>query len=143
MYEIRLAERNDINLIYDLISELEGEQLPRDAFAEVFLNNLNNMHVNYYVIINNKKIIGFISIHIQMLLHHAAKIAEIQELIVSLDFRGKGIGKLLFDKAKEISQNNNCSQLEVCCNQKRISSHEFYLNQGMTNHHFKFCLNLK
>jgi len=54
--------------------------------------------------------------------------------------RKQGIGKLLFQKAKEVGTENGCKQLEVCCNQKRLLSHKFYQSQGMTNNHYKFCL---
>jgi ribosomal protein S18 acetylase RimI-like enzyme len=51
-------------------------------------------------------------------IHHTANIAEIQELIVDETIRHQGIGKRLFQKAKEVGTDNGYMQLEVCCNQK-------------------------
>lgn len=45
-----------------------------------------------------------------------------------------------FIKAKAVGSENGCKQLEVSCNQTRISSHTYYQLQGMTNNHYKFCM---
>lgn len=82
-------------------------------------------------------------VHVQKLLHHISKVAEIQELIVDPSFRGQGIGRYLFQKAQVVALENACTQLEVCCNQIRINSHKFYESQGMVNSHYKFCMDLK
>lgn len=121
---------------------MEESQINKSNFNNIFLDNINCPNVYYYVAVNKEKVIGFVSVHIQKLLHHAYLIAEIQELIVTKQFQKKGLGKLLFEKAKEVATNRQCLQLEVCCNQKRFNSHNFYKRQGMTNNHYKFCLSL-
>ena len=143
MCEIRAAKADDMESIYNLITELEESQLNQSDFHTVFLDNIHCPDVYYYVAVEGERVIGFISLHIQKLLHHASNVAEIQELIVTHQFQGKGIGKQLFEKAKEIAVTRQCSQLEVCCNQNRVASHAFYQGQGMTNHHYKFCLSLQ
>lgn len=137
---IREATLNDKEHIYRLIVELEETNIDYKCFSEVFVSNLTNPFMFYYVYEIEDVIIGFISIHVQKLLHHTANIAEIQELIVDETVRGQGIGKLLFQKAKAVGSENGCKQLEVSCNQTRISSHTFYQLQGMTNNHYKFCM---
>ena len=86
----------------------------------------------YQIALSEGKICGFVSVHIQKLLHHTAPIAEIQELVVDEKCRGQGVGKLLFGKAKEIAAKAGCPQLECACNQRRTASHAFYKKQGMT-----------
>lgn len=140
--EISVATADQIDEIYKLICELEDQQLCKVDFNNSFLSNILNKDVYYFVAIQKGCIIGFISLHVQCLLHHTSKIAEIQELIVSEQSQAKGVGHMLFEKAKEVAIENNCLQLEVCCNIKRITSHEFYKRQGMANNHYKFCLPL-
>lgn len=142
MCEIRIAKIDDRESIFNLITELEESQINRSEFNSIFWDNIYCPNVYYYVAVDKEAIIGFISVHIQKLLHHTSSIAEIQELIVTKRFQGLGIGKLLFEKAKETAIYRKCLQLEVCCNQKRVASHTFYKCQGMTNNHFKFCLSL-
>ncbi|HEX3037439.1 MAG TPA: GNAT family N-acetyltransferase [Oscillospiraceae bacterium] len=135
---IRKAALDDSEKIYRLLCELENEELPINSFKEVFLENLKNPRVNYLVCENENNIVAFASLHIQSLLHHCSKAAEIQELIVQEKQKGNGIGKKLFDEMVSIAQENNCSILEVCCNQKRIPSHKFYEHCGMLKSHYKF-----
>lgn len=142
MDQIRKANTEDETQIYQLIMSLEATNLDKIKFSNIYKANLSNPEVQYYVYEKDSKILGFISIHFQKLLHHVADIAEIQELIVADNSRKCGIGNKLFQKAKEVSQQNNCLQLEACCNQKRQHSHEFYYSMGMTNNHYKFCLSL-
>jgi PhnO protein len=137
---LREATSNDKDQIYGLIVALEETNIDTKRFSDIFDSNLSNPFVFYYVYEKEDVILGFISIHVQKLLHHTANIAEIQELIVDETIRYQGIGKRLFQKAKEVGLDNDCKQLEVCCNKKRISSHKFYQSQGMTNNHYKFCL---
>ncbi|MBH1940107.1 GNAT family N-acetyltransferase [Mobilitalea sibirica] len=142
MYEIKLATVNDLIKIYDLMNELENSKLSRVDFEMVYKENLNNNLISYFIAMDDQKIIGFISLHIQSLLHHTGRIAEIQELIVTSDYQRHGIGHLLFEKAVETAIIRGCMQLEVCCNKKRSSGHDFYQKQGMENSHYKFCMPL-
>lgn len=142
MGKIRHAKIEDAEQIYKLIEELEGTSLNKPLFLKVYLNNLSNPQVHYYVYDNNKAINGFVSMHIQLLLHHTSKIAEIQELIVCKELQGRGIGKQLFEKVIATAKENECAQVEVCCNQKRKLSHIFYQKMGMQNNHFKFSLSI-
>jgi PhnO protein len=140
---LREATLNDKEQIYGLIVALEEVDIDIKCFSDVFDSNILNPFVFYFVYEIDHVILGFISIHVQKLLHHTGNIAEIQELILREAARKHGVGKCLFQKAKEVGIENDCSQLEVCCNQKRLSSHKFYQSQGMTNNHYKFCLPLK
>lgn len=137
---LRKATLNDKKQIYGLIVSLEETNIDTKCFSDIYDANILNPFVLYYVYEKENLILGFISIHMQKLLHHTANIAEVQELIVHEEARHLGIGKLLFQKAKDIARENDCKQLEVCCNQKRLLSHKFYQMQGMTNNHNKFCL---
>jgi len=140
--EIVTAIIEHSNEIYELICELENEFLDKEEFLQIFQSNLNNKNIYYLVALEESSIIGFASLHIQKLLHHCARIGEIQELIVSKARQGSGVGTELFIHIKEIADKNNCEILEVCCNRRREKSHQFYLKQGMEQSHFKFTYNL-
>ena len=137
---IREVTPNDKESVFKLLVALEEMNIDKKQFSDIFDSNLLNPQVFYYVYEKENVILGFISIHVQKLIHHTANIAEIQEFIVDESMRYQGIGKRLFQKAKEVAAYNDCQQLEVCCNKKRISSHKFYQSQGMTNSHYKFCI---
>ena len=79
MEEIRTATKGDIEEVYKLICELENSIMDKDKFKTIYDINLLNPHVYYFVYEMNYTIVGFISLHIQQLLHHSSNIAEIQE----------------------------------------------------------------
>lgn len=144
LYNIRPAVPGDVGRLYPLINELEEKTLDEEAFREVFAANLADSRIHYLVAEDRGgRIVGFVSVHIQNLLHHTGGIAEVQELVVTGEKRRTGLGALLLARAKRIAEANGCIQMEVSCNRRRENSHEFYESQGLTRSHFKFCCNLK
>lgn len=135
---IRKATSEDMKEVHSLLCELEDEKLPFKNFAEVFTENLENSSVNYFVCENEDRILAFGSLHIQSLLHHCSRVAEIQELVVRREYKGTGIGKVMFRKMEETARTQNCSLIEVCCNKKRKQAHGFYEHCGMLKSHYKF-----
>lgn len=142
MTRIIPAQACHLDDVYKLVCVLEGKELDRTAFDRIYMTNLDNHDIYYYVAEDDSGIIGFASLHIQLLLHHTSKVGELQEIIVAGNKRGEGVGKALFDEIKKMAVQNGCSLLEVCCNKKRVESHGFYISQGMDNSHFKFTLEL-
>lgn len=124
--------------VYALICELEQEEPDRETFREIYARNLENPDITYLLALDGDEGCGFASLHIQYLLHHAARIAELQEIVVAGDRRGQGLGALLFQEVRRLARAAGCPQLEVCCNRQRKESHKFYLRQGMEKSHYKF-----
>ncbi len=60
-----------------------GFEFDKNAFDMTFGKNLTSKSVFYWVIENNESVIGFVSLHIQELLHHQKKVAEVQESCIS------------------------------------------------------------
>ena len=136
--EIRKASAQDALLVHKLICELENYTLDKDVFNENFRQNLNSSRVHYLVAIINNEIIGFVSCHGQLLLHHEGIVYEIQEIVVSNEHRSKGIGKKLLHVLEEIISKEDYKLLEVACNMKRKDAHRFYLANGFDQTHYKF-----
>lgn len=137
--KIRKAALSDMDAVYGFLCDLEGEKLDYAGFSAVFTENLSNPKVHYFVLQKDEEIAGFISLHIQRLLHHTAPIGEIQELYISPEVRGEGMGRRLVETAVNKARESGCKQVEVCCNQKRLKTHKFYEHIGFMNTHFKFC----
>ena len=128
--------------VYELLCELEGKDLDRGGFFWAYEANLWDENILCFLALCGEQPVGFASLHVQRLLHHLAAVGEIQEIIVAREFRGRGIGQALFQKAREAAVERSCVQLEVCCRRTRTQSHAFYEKMGMENTHFKFCLPL-
>ena len=85
---------------------------------------------------------GMMNLRFEYQLHHAARIAEIMEFVVTPQCRNKGLGKLILNEACEIAKDHDCIQIEVACNQLRKDTHRFYEREGMKNYHYKFSRSL-
>lgn len=144
----RKSELADCAAVYDLICDLENTALDYGNFSRIYAAQLCSN--SYFCLLaasdlsdvaldSGQNILGLINLRFEEQMHHAAKIAEILEFVVKEDWRKKGIGKALLQRAGEIAKSCSCSQIEVCCNQSRNAAHKFYLAAGFINSHYKFC----
>lgn len=137
---IRKAEPEDIDAVYGLICELEqraGNPSDFSAFTAVYHKNIVDRSILYLVAMDGGSPVGFGSLHIQLLLHHVAPVAEVQELVVKAGYRGSGVGHALIDALEGEAKARGCVLLEVCCNQKREASNAFYGRVGFLKSHYK------
>ena len=136
------AAMHNLDAVYNLICELEDRKLDKYEFLRIYQENIADANVHYLLAEDGADIIGFASLHIQKLLHHCAKVGEIQEIIVSEKAQGSGAGTELFNQLAKTAASNNCLQLEVCTSKMREKAQDFYVKQGMKQSHFKFILGL-
>ncbi len=137
---IRPARLSDQEAIYWMLHDLENGDLDRAGFDRAFLKNLPNDAIGYFIAERAGVPIGLASCHVQMLLHHAAPIAEIQEMYVLPDFRSMGVGRLLMAAIRSFVRQCGASQLEVTTRRTRLDTHRFYEREGFVNSHFKLVL---
>lgn len=134
----RFATFADLPVVYQFICELEENELGEIAFERCYRYNIANDKNCYLVAEDDGQVVGFLSCHGQMLLHHADWVYEIQELYVRNEYRSKGVGKLLLDTIIEQLKDIEYDVLEVTSNKSRTDAHRFYLKNGFKDSHFKF-----
>ncbi len=139
---IRKASIEDFESIFNLISDLEGHLMDNLSFKNTFTKNLNDPNIYYLVAILENKIIGFISLHVQNILHHTKPTGEIQELIIDSNYRGSGIGGLLISEVEKIAKKLNLEEIELTTNITREKAQEFYQKLAYTYTHNKFVKKL-
>lgn len=137
---IRKAVPADLQGVYKSICELENDVLEQKAFSRLFDQNLQNKSCHYIIAEEGNKIVGFISLHIQQLLHHCGAVGEVQEFYIDKDYRGKGIGKLLMNEVKRYAADNQVKSLEVTSNKKRAENVQVYESLGFKLTHNKFTI---
>ena len=135
---IRPAEGRDAETVYQFLCELEGQPLDLTAFRAIFRLNLTNYAVHYLVAEQAGEVIGFLSCHVQYLLHHVGKVGEIQELFVRADCRNQQIGRQLLDALDHLARQQGLVNLEVTTNRIRTQTHRFYEQSGFQATHYKF-----
>lgn len=135
---IRPAEWTDAPVVYAFLCELEETTLDQIQFRAVFRHNLTDPTVHYLVAEWAGEVVGFVSCHIQYLLHHTGKVAEIQELFVRPDHRNARIGSHLIDAVTALAAREGCVNLEVTTNQRRADAIRFYERAAFRRSHYKF-----
>ena len=136
---IRQATAKDVEAIYAFICDLEETTFDFEIFIQLYLQNIAGEN-NIYLVAEDStrsKVIGFISTHGQILLHHLGMVYEIQEMFVDQEFRSHGIGQQLIEALEERLRDRECRCLEVTSNAKRTAAHEFYTRNGFIQSHVK------
>jgi len=137
--QIRKVEQKDMLTVYEQICLLEEFTFNINAFENIFNHNIKDENVLYYLAESHEReALGFISCHIQNLLHHCGKVAEIQELFVRQENRAEGIGQALVKFVEQELIALNCISFEVTAQNKRLQTHDFYKKMGFEQTHLKF-----
>ena len=140
---IRPAQAGDVAILHHMMSDLENELLPEESFTTIFLKNLADDRVGYFIAESSGEAVGMVSCHVQLLLHHAAPIAEIQEMYVKPGLRSQRIGQQLLEAVKLFARQRGAGQLEVASNQIRADAHRFYEREGFQKTHYKLVRKAK
>lgn len=135
---IRPATEADFEAVYGFINLLEETVFDRDAQRRIFLDNLSQSRHIFLIAEIGGGPVGFLSCHVQLLLHHGGPVGEIQELFVSEAFRGRNVGKALTDALKAIAFSRGILQIEVTSGRRREAAHRFYEREGFPWTHKKF-----
>jgi (aminoalkyl)phosphonate N-acetyltransferase len=143
MITTRNVTITDFDIINDFIEELENTHFDRRKQLEIFKKNIANTENIYLVAEENNKVVGYLSCHVQLLLHHGGRVGEIQEMFVSGEKRSHGIGKLLLKRLRTLAVEMDLVQLEVTSNKDRLMTHKFYEREDFKLTHKKFTLPLK
>lgn len=138
MLTIRKATEADFETVYHFINDLENQTFKKEVQQKIYSDNLKNESIIYLLAFKGAEPAGFISCHGQWLLHHAALIGEIQEMIVAEKFRSTGIGKILLNELIKEVKTKGINQIEVTSSKKREAAHKFYMREGFAQSHFKF-----
>jgi len=134
---IRPACQGDADTIYEFLCDLEKTTLDAACFQAVFRQNLTNPMVHYFVAEWIGVVVGFVSCHIEYVLHHTGKVGEVQELYVKPDYRNRGIGHQLMAALDALAIREGFVSLEVTTNQQRTDSVRFYEREHFSCTHFK------
>jgi len=136
--QIRPATPRDLQPIHTLLCALGNSALPQAAFAEIYARNLAQPMIRYLVAEENSVVCGFVSLHMDWHLHHAALVGEIRELVVDEAWRNRGIGEELLRAACCEAKQAGCVQMELCSGFARTRAHSFYERNGWVKDHYSF-----
>ncbi len=126
----------DAETAYMLTRELMAHHNALDIFtttAERLAELIDSGMLLSYALYCDGKAAGIMNFFFKLTTFTGRKILYIEDLYVREEYRGKGLGRVLLEKAKEIAKETDCEQVELKCAAWNTASAEFYKAQGMKN----------
>ena len=144
---VRDAKKSDLEKIKSLVIELidavnNTEGINIDAVTRNCESILDNKNSHFLVAEINDSVIGFINFTIRETILHSAPAGLIDELVVSKDHRGKGVGRKLVQVAIEKCKQLGCCEVEVSTELSNINARKFYKKMGFKEKGLLFEMDL-
>jgi len=76
------------------------------------------------------------------LAHRGAKSGIVEDVGVLPELHGRGIGKLMMERARQLCTEAGCYKLVLSSNQRRTAAHAFYESLGFERHGVSFMIRL-
>ncbi len=125
---VRPAQKSDAKRIADLSTQL-GYPCTSAAINEKLEHILLSEDHFLLVAENTKEVVGYIHAMTREMQFYLPAI-EVAALIVDVQYRGNGIGKLLLDAAEQFASERGFSQIVLYSNCIRTDAHRFYEKNG-------------
>jgi len=139
---IRQALVTDLPAVIELLKGMDEEDgLDLDEAQTIWRKMTEYPYYKVFVVEDNGLIIGTCSlIIIDNLGHIGAKFAVAESMIISSDYRGRGLGRKLMQFIMGKVKEENCYKLMLSSNKKRIEAHKFYEELGFQQHGISFMI---
>lgn len=140
----RKATEKDVPFIVQLIADDKLGKLRenyQEPLPESYINafkNINSDSNQELIVVENEalKIIGTLQLSfIQYLTYQGGIRAQIEAVRIRKDFRGKGLGKQLFEWAISRAKQRKAHVLQLTTDKKRPKAISFYKNLGFVDSH--------
>ena len=129
---IRRLQLNDYNLGYlNLLENLTTVgNISYEEWKTRFLEIEINPNIQIWVIDSDNSIVGTGTILIEpKIIHNLGKVAHIEDVVISDECRGEGLGKILINHLTNIAKDINCYKITLYCHEENI---QFYRKCGFT-----------
>ena len=113
------------------LSRQLGYPLPETQTLQNIKAVLAHTDLTAFVAVYEKEIVGWIGLAHTIIIE-SLPYCEINGLVIDENHRGKGIGKLLVEKAKHWAKEKGIDKLKLRCNIIRTEAHLFYQHLGFT-----------
>jgi ribosomal protein S18 acetylase RimI-like enzyme len=135
--QIRPMVDEDYRDVYRLFRQLAGTSTStydndtEKNFSRIFKGFFNSSEREAYVAAINNNVIGFVTLYYLDVFHHSGQIASIQELVVTEEFRGRGVGKIFVEFVQRKATEKHCHGLEVATDLWQGGAKSFYEKCGL------------
>jgi glucosamine-phosphate N-acetyltransferase len=131
---IRELQREDLfnGFLESMDSLKQTSGLTKEKAEQIFKKINSNPHHFVYVAILEGRVVGSTTMIIEpKFIHDGANVSHIEDVVVSKEYQGKGIGEKLINSLLEIAKNNNCYKTILDCSDE---VKPFYEKIGFKRH---------
>lgn len=133
MIKITKAEKDDLNDILELYTNLHDNQMPiiDERIKQIWNDIINDK--NHYVILgrlNEKLVSSCVIVIIQNLTHSQRPYALIENVVTNINYRSKGYASEILNFAKHIAIDKNCYKIMLMTGSKSENVLNFYKKAG-------------
>ena len=129
-----LAELDELvhllNVLFTQDIEFEPDYAKQRAGLEQIINNPEIGEI--LVMKTDGKVIGMVSLLYSISTALGGKVAILEDMVMSNDFRGKGLGKELLNEAIAYAQERGCLRLTLLTDFDNETAIRFYKNAGFS-----------
>lgn len=144
--KFKIATQTDLSILNGLYAEMDNQPLmAEEKIWEIWhqIQQVPNYYI-YLVYLENQAIGTFSLLFMPTMMHPGFyQSAILDSVAISKDYRGKGWGTKMMQKALKISADAGCYKVTLSSNLKRDRTHKFYESLGFKQHGWSFSYQLQ
>jgi GNAT superfamily N-acetyltransferase len=113
--QIRPVAEHDYQDVFRIYRQLAGNNFFSNEleFSRIFKSFFERKDREAYVAALHNQAIGFVTLYYMEVLHRGGQVVSIQELVVTEEFRGRGVGQAIIEFVKQKVKERHCRGMEV------------------------------
>lgn len=120
MVDITIRELEEKDLFNGFLESMDSLKLASnldiEKAKEIFEKISSNSNHFIYVAILDGRVVGSTTMLIEpKFIHNGGNVAHIEDVVVSKDYQGKGIGEMLMRTLLDLAKDNNCYKTILDC----------------------------
>ena len=120
MVDITIRELEEKDLFNGFLESMDSLKLASnldiEKAKEIFEKISSNSNHFVYVAILDGRVVGSTTMLIEpKFIHDGGNVAHIEDVVVSKDYQGKGIGEMLMQSLLNLAKDNNCYKTILDC----------------------------
>lgn len=120
MVDITIRELEEKDLFNGFLESMDSLKLASNLDIEkakkIFEKISSNSNHFVYVAILDGRVVGSTTMLIEpKFIHNGGNVAHIEDVVVSKDYQGKGIGEMLMRSLLDLAKDNNCYKTILDC----------------------------
>ena len=139
MLSMRKAEKEDLDSLCSLMTELAGHTLSKEGMLDR-LEHVEKSDIDFlFVCEEDDRILGLLGFRLRVNLEEVSKFGEISAIIVRPESRKRGVGRYMMDYADKLGRDLGCKGMWLVSGFAREEeAHKFYKRLGYEINGYRF-----